>query len=114
MNWKVVIVDNLSKDNNLLKFYIRYVYDILALIKESHIVTVLDKHSCYSSLKFTVDKFDNGVVHYLDINIEESNDNTVLDKLNSFHPRLKFTIVKFNDGVVHYLDININNQTTIY
>ena len=101
------IVDNLFKDN-LLKFYTRYVDDTQALIKESDINTVLDKvNSSDSSLKFTIDKFDDGVVHYLDIKIKDSDINTVLDTLNSFHPCLKFTIDKFDNGFVHYLNIKI-------
>ena len=53
---------------NLLKFYIRYVDNTLALIKESDINIVLKKlNSFHPSLKFTVDKFDDGIVHYLDI-----------------------------------------------
>ena len=64
-----VIVDKLFEEN-LLKFYIRYRDDILALIKESDINTVLHKlNSFHPNLKFAVDKFDDGIVHYLDIKI---------------------------------------------
>ena len=74
---ETVIVDKLFEEN-LLNFYIRYMDDTLVLIKESGI-------------------------------------NTVLHKLNSFHPNLKFTVNKFDDGIVHYLDIRIiDNQTDIY
>ena len=66
---ETVVVDKLFAEN-LLKFYIRYVDDTLALIKESDINIVLNKlNSFHPSLKFTVDKFDDGVVHYLDIKI---------------------------------------------
>ena len=58
---------------NLLKFYIRYVDDILALIKQSDVNTVLKKlNSFHPSLKFTVDKFDDGIVHYLQIKIVDN------------------------------------------
>ena len=74
---ETVIVDKLFEEN-LLNFYIRYMDDTLVLIKESGI-------------------------------------NTVLHKLNSFHPNLKFTVDEFDDGIVHYLDIMIiDNQTDIY
>ena len=58
---------------NLLKFYIRYVDDTLALIKESGINTVLKKlNSFHLILKFTVDKFDDGIAHYLDIKVVDN------------------------------------------
>ena len=63
------VVDSLFKDG-LLKFYIRYVDDTLALIKESDIDDVIGKlNSFHPSLNVTVDKFDDGVVHYLDLKI---------------------------------------------
>ena len=63
---ETVIVDKLFKEN-LLKFYDRFVDDTLALIKESDIATVLLKLNIFHpSLKFTVDKFEDGIVHYLD------------------------------------------------
>ena len=52
---ETVIVDKLFAAN-LLKFYICYVDDTLALIKESDINIVLNKlNSFHPSLKFTVD-----------------------------------------------------------
>ena len=79
---EIKVVDSLFKDG-LLKFHIRYVDDTLALIKESDIDNVLNKlNGFHSSLNFTVDKFDDGVVHY-------------------------FTVDKFDDGVVHYLDLKL-------
>ena len=54
---ETVIVDKLFTAN-LLKFYIPYVDDTLALIKESDINIVLKKlNSSQPSLKFTVDKW---------------------------------------------------------
>ena len=56
------IADKLFKDI-FLKFYICCVDGTLGSIKESAIDTVLDKlNSFHPSLKFTVDKFDDGVV----------------------------------------------------
>ena len=69
---ETVIVDKLFAAN-LLKFYIRYVDDTLALIKESGINTVLKKlNSFHLILKFTVDKFDDGIAHYLDIKVVDN------------------------------------------
>ena len=66
-----VIVDKLFTAN-LLKFYIRYVHDTLALV-ESDINIVLKKlNSFHPSSKFTVDKFDDGIVHCLDIKIVDN------------------------------------------
>ena len=63
------IVDSLFRDG-LLKFYITYVDDTLALIKELDIDAVLSKlNGFHPSLNFTVDKFDDGIVHYLDLKI---------------------------------------------
>ena len=69
---ETIIVDKLFAAN-LLKFYIRYVDDTLALITESDINIVLKKlNSFHPSLKFTVDKFDDDIVHYLDIKIVDN------------------------------------------
>ena len=69
---ETVIVDKLFAAN-LLKFYIRYVDDTLVLIKESDMNIVLKKlNSFHPSLKFTVDTFDDGIVHYLDIKIVDN------------------------------------------
>ena len=69
---ETVILDKLFAAN-LLKFYIRYVDDTLALVKELDIDVVLKKpNSFHPSLMFTVDKFDDDIVHYLDIKIADN------------------------------------------
>ena len=69
---ETVIVDKLFAAN-LLKFYIRYVDDTLALIKAWDINIILKKlNSFHPSLKFTVDRFDDGIVHYLDVKIVDN------------------------------------------
>ena len=66
---KSSFVGKLFKDH-VLKLYIRYVNDTLALIKESDIDTVLDKqNSFHPSLKLTVNKFDDGIVYFLKLMI---------------------------------------------
>ena len=66
---KKSFVDKLFK-SHVLKLYIRYVDDTLALIKESDIHTVLDKqNSFHPSLKLTVNKFDDGIVYFLKLMI---------------------------------------------
>ena len=81
-----VIVDKVFAVN-LLKFYIRYVDDTWALIKESDINIVLKKlNSFHPRLKFTVDKFDDGIVHYLDIKlVDNENDIYLKDTHRSVH-----------------------------
>ena len=67
---EIKVVDSLFKDC-LLKFYIRCVDDTLALIKQSDIDNVLSKiNGFHPSLNF--DKFDDGVVHYLDLKITDN------------------------------------------
>ena len=73
---EIKVADNLFKDSkvvdNLFKLIsnIHYVDDTLALIKESDIDNILSKlNSFHPSLNFTVDKFDDGVLHYLELKI---------------------------------------------
>ena len=66
---EIKVVDSLFKDG-VLKSYIGYVDDTLALFKESDPDNVLSKlNGFHPSLNFTVDKFDDGVVHYLDLKV---------------------------------------------
>ena len=83
---ETVIVDKLFAAN-LLKFYICYVDDTLALLKESDINIVLKKlNSFHPSLKFTIDTFDDGIVHYLDIKIVDNETDIYLkDTHRSIH-----------------------------
>ena len=56
-----------------IKFYRRYVDDTLVLIKPCDILSVLKKFNSFDkNLNFTVDKFENGKVHFLDLEISES------------------------------------------
>ena len=68
---ETVIVDKLFAAN-LLTFYIRYVDYNLALIKESNINVLKKLNSFHPSLTFTVDKFDDDIIHYLDIKIVDN------------------------------------------
>ena len=66
------IVSNPLKDGTI-KYYCRYVDDTLVLIKPADISTVLEKFNKFDkNLKFTVDTFPDGVVHFLDIKIENN------------------------------------------
>ena len=64
---EIKIVYSFFKDG-LLKLYILYPDDILALIKESDINKVLSKlNTFHTCLNFIVDESDD-IIHYLDLN----------------------------------------------
>ena len=66
------IVEDLIKAGTI-KFYRRYVDDTLVLIKPCDIPSVLKKFNSFDkNLNLTVDKFENGKVHFLDLEISES------------------------------------------
>ena len=58
-------------ESGIIKFYIRYVDDTLVLIKQDRIEEVLMAFNLFDrNLKFTVDEFDDGLVHFLDLNVD--------------------------------------------
>ena len=64
-----VVVDNLIV-NGKIKFYARYVDDTLLLVKPEDINDILNEFNNYhGNLEFTVDRFDNCVPHFLDLEI---------------------------------------------
>ena len=63
------ILDKLINDN-IVKFYIRYVDDTLFLVKPEDTNKVLKKFNSFDkNIQFTADKFLNGNVHFPDIKI---------------------------------------------
>ena len=55
-------------NKNFIKFYIRCVDDTLLLIKDEDIDPILKELNSYNkNIKFTVDRFINEDVHFLDI-----------------------------------------------
>ena len=64
-----VVVDRMI-DNGLIKFYARYVDDTLLLVKPSDINRILQQFNTFHpNLEFTVDKFENCVPHFLDLEV---------------------------------------------
>ena len=64
-----VVVTPLMK-NGTLKFYCRYVEDTLVFVKEDQIEKILKAfNSFHNNLRFTVEKFENEDVHFLDLKI---------------------------------------------
>ena len=56
--------------SGILKFYCRYVDDTLVLVKEDQIEKILKAFTSFDSYsRFTVDKFKNEDVHFLDLKI---------------------------------------------
>ena len=57
----------------LIKFYIRYVDDTLVLAKAEDIDNIMKRFNSFvKSIQFTIDRFQDGVVHFLDIKINGS------------------------------------------
>ena len=64
-----VIVDKLVEDD-IIKFYVRYVDHTLLVIKRTDISYVINKFNNFdNNLKLTIDTFENCVPHFLDIKI---------------------------------------------
>ena len=61
-------------DDDVIKFYVRYVDDTLVLIKEDQIESVLQKFNSFDkNLEFTVDTFEDGHIHFLDLSVNIDN-----------------------------------------
>ena len=57
-------------ETSVLKCYCRYVDDTLVMIKKDKIQHVLNSFNSFDkNLRFTVDTFDDGNIHFLDIKI---------------------------------------------
>ena len=78
-----LIVYELIADG-IIKFYKRCVDDTLVLIKPSNISAVLAKFNSFdSNLKFTVDTFSEGIVHFLDIKVSFDDTNIYRKKTHT-------------------------------
>ena len=94
------IVSNLLKDGTI-KYYRRYVDDTLVLIKLADISTVLEKFNKFDkNLKFTVDTFPDGVVHFLDIKIE-NNTTESITKIHTPASTRTFRVLSLSHGKLH-------------
>ena len=69
IEFKCVIISDLI-NSSTIQFYKRYTNDTLVLIKPSDIPLVIPKFNVFlTNLKFMVDTFSDGVIHFLDIKI---------------------------------------------
>ena len=67
-----LVVDKLIRDG-LMKFYIRYVDDTLVLDKVEDIDNIMKQFNSFDkSIQFAIDKFEDGIAHFLDIKINGS------------------------------------------
>ena len=65
-------------ETSVLKFYCRYIDDTLILIKKDKIQHVLNPLNSFGkNLRFSVDTFDDGNIHFLDIKILNNGDWTL-------------------------------------
>ena len=63
------VVDSLIA-NGRIRFYARYVDDTLLLVKPEEVDDILSQfNNFHRNLEFTVDKFEECVPHFLDLNI---------------------------------------------
>ena len=66
-----VVVDRLVR-SGMIKFYARYVDDTLLLVKPADVDGILQEfNSFHKNLEFTVDKFEDCVPHFLDLEIHQ-------------------------------------------
>ena len=66
------VVDDLIT-NGTLKFYARYVDDTLLMVKPDEVDAVLQKfNQFHPNLEFTVDRFENSIPHFLDLEIHRT------------------------------------------
>ena len=67
--------------DGILKFYCRYVDDTLVLVKEDQIDKILKAFNSFqNNLRFAVDKFENGDVHFLDSKIINNGETNIYVK----------------------------------
>ena len=85
-------------DKSLVKLYMRYVNDTLLLVKDTN-VNYIHKHlnSFDKNIKFTVDTFPDGTVHFLDIKVDKNHtdiyyEDTHTGKYTSFHSQTPWSL----------------------
>ena len=68
-------------ETGVLKFYCRYLDDTLVLIKKDKIQHALNSFNSFDkNLRFSVDTFDDGNIHFLDIKILNNGETDVYTK----------------------------------
>ena len=106
-------------ESGILKFYCRYVDDTLVLVREDQIDKILKAFKQFhNNLRFTVDKFENEDVHFLDLKIMNNSDINVYVKdtnsglyinYNSYEPwHTKTAWVRALDDRTHNIYSNDN------
>ena len=93
----------------MLKFYCRYVDDTLVMIKKDKIQHVLNSFNSFDkNLRFTVDTFDDGNIHFLDIKILNNRESSTWFLTSESH-------IKENTyNVKNEVDVNTRETKTKY
>ena len=75
-----LILTKLSREV-LIKCNIRYIDDNLVMINDDHIDEVQNRLNAFDeNLKFTVDKFEDGIIYFLDILIHQDGNTDIYTK----------------------------------
>ena len=78
-----VVVDRLVR-SGMIKFYARYVDDTLLLVKPADVDGILQEfNSFHKNLEFTVDKFEDCLPHFIDLEIHQ--DGLAMRRLGDAH-----------------------------
>ena len=77
-------MDKLIKDG-LIKFYVRYMDDNLVLVKVEDIDNIVKEFNSFDKIiQFAIDRFEDGIVHFLDIRINGSEKDLYYKTLNKY------------------------------
>ena len=77
-------MDKLIKDG-LIKFYVRYMDDNLVLVKVEDIDNIMKEFNSFDKIiQFAIDRFEDGIVHFLDIRINGSEKDLYYKTLNKY------------------------------
>ena len=84
-------------ETGVLKFYCRYVDDTIVMIKKDKIQHVLNSFNSFDkNLRFTVNTFHNGNIHFLDIKILNNGETDIYIK--DISTGFMFNITAMNTG----------------
>ena len=97
---KLIVSDLIA--SGTVKFYRRYVDGTLVLIRSSDIPHVLNKfYSFDKDIKFTVDTFSNGIIHFLDILISTKNTDVYYTTLHTLVNTQTFLVLNLFRTKLH-------------
>ena len=93
------VVDRLIQ-NGQIKFYARYVDDTLLLVKPGDVDEILQEfNNFHNNIQFTVDKFENCVPHFLDLEVHRFTAKTHILHSSSITTATRNGIIKLHGSV---------------